>query len=216
MARKISEIYAEYKIMPILQEHMLRVAAVASLICDNFSEPLPKNDIITACLLHDMGNILKSNFKFFPESLEPEGLKYWQKIKDDFIKKYGNSEHEATIQIMKELGVSLNAISLVDKIKFSLLCNHCDNDDMSIKTIVYSDARVDPYGVVSYDERMNEAKERYKNHKNNPGKKELKKLVACGKKIEKQIFAKCKIKPEDINDETVAPIVSILRNFIVK
>ena len=216
MARKISEIYAEYKIMPILQEHMLRVAAVASLICDNFSEPLLKNDIITTCLLHDMGNILKSNFKFFPESLEPEGLKYWQKIKDDFIKKYGNSEHEATIQIMKELGVSLNAISLVDKIKFSLLCNHCDNDDMSIKTIVYSDARVDPYGVVSYDERMNEAKERYKNHKNNPGKKEWKKLVACGKKIEKQIFAKCKIKPEDINDETVAPIVSILRNFIVK
>lgn len=216
MARKISEIYAEYKIMPILQEHMLRVAAVASLICDNFSEPLPKNDIITACLLHDMGNILKSNFKFFPESLEPEGLKYWQKIKDDFIKKYGNSEHEATIQIMKELGVSSNAISLVDKIKFSLLCNHRDNDDMSIKTIVYSDARVDPYGVVSYDERMNEAKERYKNHKNNPGEKEWKKLVACGKKIEKQIFAKCKIKPEDINDETVAPIVSILRNFIVK
>ena len=40
--RKILDIYDEYKIMPNLQEHMLRVAAVASLICDNFDEVLPK------------------------------------------------------------------------------------------------------------------------------------------------------------------------------
>ena len=58
MVRKISEIYAEYKIMPNLQMHMYRVAAVASLIYDNFNEPLNKEEIITACLLHDMGNII--------------------------------------------------------------------------------------------------------------------------------------------------------------
>ena len=33
--------------MPELQNHMLRVAAVAYAICDNFSEPLNKKEIIT-------------------------------------------------------------------------------------------------------------------------------------------------------------------------
>ena len=39
---KISEIYEKYKIMPNLQEHMLRVAGVASIICDNFSKKIEK------------------------------------------------------------------------------------------------------------------------------------------------------------------------------
>ena len=215
MAKKISEIYAEYKIMPLLQGHMLRVAAVAFLICDNFDELLPKEEIITACLLHDMGNIIKSNFEFLPESWQPEGVRYWQKVKDDFIKKYGENEHKTVILIMKELGVSERIISIVDKIRFSLLCSHRDGNDMSIKIVAYADNRVDPHGVVSYEARMDESKERYKNHKNNPGEKEWGKMVACGKEIEKQIFAKCRIKPEDINDETVAPIISKLRDFMI-
>ena len=84
--------------MPNLQEHMLRVAAVASLVCDNFNEPLPKDDIITACLLHDMGNIIKSDLQYFPEFIKPEGLDYWQKVKDEYIEKYSRDEHKATIQ----------------------------------------------------------------------------------------------------------------------
>jgi hypothetical protein len=40
-------------------------------------------------------------------------------------------------------------------------------------------------------------------------------LVACGQEIEKQIFAKCKIKPEDITDASVAPIIEELRNFVI-
>lgn len=214
--KKISEIYTEYKIMLGLQEHMFRVAAVASLICDNFNEPLFKEEIITACLLHDMGNIIKSNFEFLPEFLEPEGLEYWQKVKDDYIKKYGNNEHEATKKIMKELNVSTEAIKFVDQIVFSLLCHHRDSNNFDTKIIQYSDGRVDPYGVVSYDERMNEAKKRYKNHQNNPREEEWQKMVACGKEIEKQIFAKCKIKPEDINNDTVTPIILSLRNFVIK
>ncbi len=63
--RKISEIYEEYKIMPNLREHQLRVAAVAAQICDNFNKPLNKKEIITACLLHDMGNIIKFKLELF-------------------------------------------------------------------------------------------------------------------------------------------------------
>ncbi|HTE48369.1 MAG TPA: HD domain-containing protein [Candidatus Paceibacterota bacterium] len=218
MAKTIEDIYAEYKIMPNLQEHMLRVAAVAFLICDNFNESLPMDDIVTACLLHDMGNIIKSNLLYFPEFVEPEGLSYWEDVKNKFIRKYGNNEHEATIKIMKELGLPDQIVALVDQIFFSLLCSHRDSNNMSIKIIHYSDGRVDPNGIVSYDERMEEAKRRYK--KNNVsigavGEEQRKELVACGKEIEKQIFAKCKIAPEDITNETAASIISKLKDFVI-
>ncbi len=216
MVRKISEIYAEYKIMPNLQMHMYRVAAVASLIYDNFNEPLNKEEIITACLLHDMGNIIKSDLSFLPELLKPEGLEYWQKVKDGFIEKYGNDDHEAHVKILKELGLSTEIIGLVDQVRFSLLCAQRDKADINIKITHYADGRVDPYGIVSYEERMEEAKSRYKDRDNLFPLKNREKLIECGKDMERQIFAKCKIRPEDINNETVAPIISSLRNFVIK
>jgi hypothetical protein len=201
--------------MPNLAEHMLRVAAVASLICDNFDELLPKEDIVTACLLHDMGNIIKAEFEFLPESWEPEGIAYWQKVKKDYIKKYGDNEHHATIRIMKELRIPENIIHLVDQIDFSLFCRHRDGNDIQVKIITYADTRVDPHGVVSQEERLEEARRRYATR--NKGKEEERqRLVVCSKDIEKQIFAKCSLRPEDITDESAAPVIAELKNFVVK
>jgi len=216
MVKKISEIYKDYKILPTLQEHMLRVAAVASFVCDNFNEPLPKDEIITACLLHDMGNILKFKWDSLSEFLKPEGLEYWQNVQNEYKKKYGEDEHQATVKIMKEIGLPGNIISLVEQVQFSLFCDHRVSNDFVSKIIVYADSRVDPHGVVSYEERMSEAKKRYQNHSLRTEEKERQRLVACGKDIEKQIFAKCKIKPEDINNKTVASIIAELKNFVIK
>ncbi len=219
MSMSVVDIYKKYKILPSLQEHMLRVAAVASLICDNFKEPLPKEEIVTACLLHDMGNIIKFKMHVIPEFFEPEGVEYWQKIKDEYIEKYGLDEHKATVKIMKEIGFSGDVISIADRIDFTHLDNVFNNDDINPKIAFYADARVDPHGVVSYEERMEEGKKRYQNHKSTFGsvdEERREKLVACGREIEKLIFSKCKIKPEDINNESVAPIIAELRNFVIK
>lgn len=219
MPKTISEIYTEYKIMPSLQMHMLRVAAVASLICDNFEEPLPKEDIITACLLHDMGNIIKSDLMLFPDFREPEGLPYWQGVKDEYVKKYGQNEHKATVLILHELGLGKNFIEIIDHVDFKLSCIIQENDSLIYRIVNYADWRVDPFGVVSYEHRMEEGKRRYENSNRTFGgvdETERLRLVGCGKEIEKQIFAKCKIKPEDITDETVASVIEELRNFVVK
>lgn len=216
MGIKISEIYTEYKIMPVLQEHMFRVAAVASLICDNLDEKVNKEEIITACLLHDMGNIIKSDLQFLPELLKPEGREYWQKVKDGFIEKYGNADHEAHVQIAKEIGVSREVIRLIDQVRFSLLCVQKDGNDISAKITHYADGRADPYGIVSYEGRMEEAKVRYKDRDKLFPLENREKLIECGKDIEKQIFAKCKIKSEDITNETVASIILRLKDFMIK
>ena len=202
--------------MRTLSEHMLRVAAVASLICDNFNESLPKEEIISACLLHDMGNIIKFKLDYFPEFNKPEGLEYWQNVQSEYIQKYGDNEHEAIIKIMKELDLSKNIIELADSNQFSLLCRQRDAEDMSVKIIHYADSRVGPYGVLSYSERMDDAKKRYENHKNLVHEEERLRLITCGEDMEKQIFTKCKIKPGDINDETVKSIILELRNFVIK
>lgn len=213
---KISDIYDQYKIMQNLREHMFRVAAVASLICDNFDEPLPKEDIIKVCLLHDMGNIIKFRLDYFPEFNKPEGLDYWQKVQSEYFEKYGHDEHEATLQIMQELGLSKELIELANSNQFSLLCRHRDSDDILAKIVHYADGRVVPHGVLSYTERMEDAKIRYENHPHAFKEEGRLKLIDCGMEIENQIFKKCRIKPEDINDESVKELVLELKEFMIK
>ena len=213
MPKKISQIYTEYKIMPNLQEHMLRVAAVASLICDNFDESLPKDDIITACLLHDMGNIIKFKLDAFPEFLEPEGLSYWQKVKNEYVNKYGNNEYLASTTIAKELEVSDHILELIKAISFLDAPKHALGGDFSKKIVEYCDDRVNPFGIVSLEERFLDLRRRYMHRGGNtPERQAFEKAV---RQMEKQIFAKCKIKPEDINDETARAVISRLKDFVI-
>jgi hypothetical protein len=215
MSKTISEIYTEYKIMPNLQEHMLRVAAVACMICDNFSEPLPKEEIIKACLLHDMGNIIKFKLDSFPEFLKPEGLEYWQKVRDEYIEKYGLNEHIATMGVLKELEVSKNVSDIVNCIDFHKVPD-LPNRSIAAQISCYADCRVNPFAIVSAEQRLAEGRARYKKQENLLTDAQWEKNKDTFLKIEKQIFEKCKIKPEDINNETAASIILELKNFVIK
>jgi len=217
--KNIIEIYKEYNLMPNLQEHQLRVAAVVKIICDNITTPVNSEIIVIAGLLHDMGNIIKFDLEYFPELNKPEGLDYWLSIQKEYIQKYGEDEHKATIVIMKELEVNPEIVRLVDSMSFRNLCDQATSEDFSVKIIQYADMRVGPYGVLSYEDRMIEGIKRYKNHKklhNAIQEDERKRFIACGAEIENQIFAKCKIKPEDINDESVGLVIDTLREFVLK
>jgi len=212
----ILDIYKGYKIMPSLQKHMLQVTAVASMICDSLDVPTEKDDIILATLLHDMGNIVKFNLSYFPEFLESEGLEYWKNIKNQYIEKYGSDEHKATEEILKEMGRTDKIRLLARQNRFTLFCSHRDSGDINIKIIHYADMRVGPKGVMSYDERMEDAHIRYKDSKSGLSEIEKQKLVSCGKEIEKQIFVHSKIKPEDITNESIASLVESLKGFVIK
>lgn len=213
MSKTISEIYKEYKIFPRLEAHMLRVSAVASMICDNIDEPLDKKLIVTACLMHDLGNIIKSKLEYFKDFSEAE-LQYWNDVKESFIKKYGPNEHEANLAIIREVGMPQSVVELADKFHFSRSCEYKERGDIYSKIATYSDQRVSPNGVVSYLARIEEARKRYA-HVPDLQEGTRQRLVSCGLEVEKQIFSKCKIKPEDINDETVAPIIEKLRDFVI-
>ncbi len=211
--RSIEEIYQEHKLMPNLKEHMYRVAAVASIICDNFKENLDKEKIIEACLLHDMGNIIKFDLNYFPEFTKPEGVEYWSDIQKEYKERYGNDEHHATIAISKELNVSQRVLGLIDDFGFRKACERVQGTDIEAKICFYSDMRVGPFSVFSIEERFIDGEKRYSHRKFRIEEQEYRE---CIREVERQIFAKSKIKPEDITNEQVDMITKELKGFVIK
>lgn len=214
----VRDIYRKYKIMLSLQLHMLRCAAVAKLVIDNFEVDLDdEREIITAVLLHDMGNIIKFDLSLYPEFLEPKGLKYWQKVQQEFREKYGRDEHSANVEIINEIGVSNRVKEIVKSIGFSKSLENSLHNDYSKKIATYSDYRVAPYGITSLEERELEGKERYANRINkdlyNKSEKKFRKYFEASKLIEKQISARSRISPEEIKDESVDGIIEELKDF---
>ncbi len=211
--RKITDIYSEYKIMPNLQLHHFRVAAVAIQICESLDIDTDRQSIIAACLLHDMGNIIKFKLEYFPEFLEPEGLKYWQDVQNEYLNKYGKDEHIATIRIIEEMGMNKKIIDFVNDVGFSRACDLSRVKDLERKICTYADFRVSPKSVVSIKERLIEGKKRYAGREVDVTSSERFEREECMKMIEKQIFSNSNIVPKDITDESVLKNIELLKNF---
>lgn len=212
----VQEAYDKYKIMPTLQLHQLRVAAVSQLICDSILDFEDKKCVISTCLLHDMGNIIKFNLNYFPEFLKPEGLEYWQKVKDEYIQRYGTDEHHATQIIISELVDSDKVREYADQVGFSKLQETKKDTSLAKKICAYSDMRVGPHGIISIEERVVDGRKRYEGRKDKTISSDKYEILANDlKEVEKQIFEIASISPESITDESVNEEVSELRNFII-
>jgi hypothetical protein len=211
----ITDIYKKYKIMPNLQLHMFRVASVSMQIIDNIDMKVNKKEVIDACLLHDMGNIIKSDFDLFPQFLEPNGKEYWQKVKNDFITKYGNDEHHATLMIMQELQISPIIISHVINLNFSYIENTYNYGSIEEQICSYSDRRVGPLGVLSMEQRIAEGTKRFekRNRKNKLPDDVYQKLLEYNLLLETKIFDNCKIIPSDINDDSIQKYMNTLQDY---
>ena len=229
----VVDAYRKFRIHQGLQLHQLRVAAVAKYVCDRFSsggvsasdgkELVDAETVITACLFHDMGNIIKSDLTRFPELCEPEGVEHWQQVKKEFLETYGDNEHDATSAIAREIGLSQKAIYLIDSIGFGKMESIVASDSYELKVVEYGDSRVGPYEVLSIQERYAEARKRYRVRKDNAGgtkgviahEDRFKRLAELGAELEQQLMAVSDFKPEDITDAAIAPAVGELKNYKV-
>ncbi|MCU0660218.1 MAG: HD domain-containing protein [Candidatus Pacebacteria bacterium] len=212
---RIEEIYETYDIMPTLREHMYRVAAVASVICDSLSlSSKEKQEIVIACLLHDMGNLIKFRLGDLPQLLAPKGLIYWQSIQEVWKQKYGTDEHLATRKIAEELGVSDRILMLVDSIGFPNGKRNLLEADISKMIAGYADMRVSPYGVRPLLDRLDDLQKRYKDKSNNE-KESQQELIIAFTGIEKYIFANASISPEMITEEAITVLLPELKSVTI-
>ncbi len=208
----IIDIYEKYYIPEHLQLHMLRVAACAKLIIDNWEgNEIDKEVIIRVSLLHDMGNIIK-----IPEKdLENEET---IKLRRKCIEKYGEYEHNTNMAIGKEEGLTPKELEILDGKRSRKNEETYHSNCYEIKICTYCDQRVSPDGVRSIKERLEEVKKRYKNKVNSvwSDEKKANHLIECALGIEKQIMEFCTIKAEEINDKSIQKNIEYLRNYEIK
>ncbi len=197
----IKDIYEYYSVPLPLQNHMIRVASVAKLICDKrIGESIDKEFVIQTALLHDMGNIVKMDFSLHDEW-------YWnsierrQKKREDIIAKYWTSAHEVTIAICKELWVKQKCIDGIDLIWVE-----------SFIETQHADMSVDPWWIVQIWERLTDAKKRYPTRlwAQEPIYSQIyNKAHLC----QQLLFWKTSIQPWDINNDTTQSIQSFLWKY---
>lgn len=213
--KMIEDVYEEYYIMPQLKEHMYRVASVANYICDHLSHAIDKKSVITASLLHDMGNIIKFDLNKFPEFNEPKGIAYWETVKRNYIEKHGNDPHKATIDIALELGTSLRVLELLNSIGFGSSVSVYESGEIEKMICIYADMRVTPKGIVSLKERLADLESRYGASPSAKKGKELQDIYLSLYSIEEKIFSDASIKPNEITNEVCEPIILLLKKSFI-
>jgi len=199
----ITEVYDQYQIHQGLREHMLRVAGVVAQIADSMDQPIDRTVVISAALLHDMGNILKSSLDRFQDMYEPEGVEYYRKVKEAFTDTYGADEDVATIAIVTELNICQPVVAIIESLGFARAQEIFEERNLEKMLVFYADMRVGPYAVLSLDERLEDIKERYQ-HKRGYDDQEYARRVTLMKQIEQKLFSYSPIKPTEVTNQTVA------------
>lgn len=155
------DVYEQYKIPPTLAMHMLRVGAVADILCERAQVVVPRKDIVGACLLHDMGNIIKFDLDKIPTGLDMGDVEYWKEVQREYVTTYGEDEHVATARIAREIGTSESVVRIIDDIGTSYAATAFEGQDVPVLVATYADFRVTPLAVVSLEERIHDLLERY-------------------------------------------------------
>ncbi len=205
----IIEIYRKYYLPENLQMHMLRVAACSNLIIDNWNGPeIDQKSIIRVCLLHDMGNMVK-----IPEDFSSD--EEFLKIRKKYFDRYGTNDHEINLEIGKQEGLTEKELKILDGKRSRKNEETLNSNSYERKICAYCDQRVAPDGVTSIEERLEDAKIRYKNKPLSVWSNEEKAnhLIDCSLGIEKQIMRYCKLKPEDINDISIKEYIEKLKTY---
>ena len=205
----ILKIYNQYHLPENLQMHMLRVAACTNLILDNWmGKTIDRKAITRVSLLHDMGNMVK-----IPE--EEIQDKDFIEIRRKYVREYGTNDHQINMIIGKKEGLTDKELEILDGKRSRKNEQTVKLDNYEIKICAYCDQRVAPDGVVSLKERLEDAKERYKDKPLSVWSNEEKanQLIECGLEIEKQIMEYCNLKPEDINNQSIQIYIDRLKEY---
>ena len=216
--RTVQDIYTAFHIMPMLQLHQLRVGSVGQYVASRVTRLIHYNDVMLACLFHDMGNIIKFDLSVFEEASEGEGREYWEKMKAEAIGKYGTFSHDANVAIAREIGLAEHVADLIDGVSFSKMEKIVASNDLEQKICQYADTRVGPFGVLPLEQRLREARARYlagKTDREYYTEEGFERLLHAARELESQVCAASGIKPADINDASIASQMESIAKFQV-
>lgn len=205
------ELYDQYKVISNLQDHLYRVAGVGWLLADAYADQVDKDQIVKACLLHDIANIIKFDLMRHPETLEPQGFDYWNQVRNEMIAKYGDDENQAHYAVAREIGMPEKVIELMQSVGFPKSCDVINSGDLAAVITAYADRRVDFNGVTSAAERDEKGRQRYGYEVTDFSRQ----MNECCLDMEERIFAGIDLSPEDINNDTVNSLRPSLEQYLI-
>ncbi len=219
MPERVIDLYRRYEVPPNLQRHLLRVAAVAELVLERWRGPaLARDRIVRVLLLHDIGNIVKADYVALPQLLEEEQprVAHWLEVQRRYHARFARDERLATHTIAREVGLGAEELELLARMDFMRNDETAASDDYHAKLAAYADQRVGPFGILSLEARLAEAKQRYRADPSAfMASARASALIAHAHEIETQVFECCAIEPHEIHDEAAAPVIEALRSFVI-
>ncbi len=152
----VQQIYSTYRVPSNLQQHMLRVAAVAYSILQGWTgEPVNKEAIIQTCLFHDIAKPVTFDMQKQRRYVSTEEeLQEVASLKQWLLETYGSNEHAAAEKIFLEIGVIPKAIQLLQNLEWSYIPKLLLQDDIESLLPIYADMRIGPQGILSLEDRL--------------------------------------------------------------
>jgi len=152
----IQQIYTQFLIPQNLQQHMLRVAALAQIILENWTGKKPDTEaIVIAAALHDIAKPvtfdLAKQAEYGLSLKEIQDLANLQKM----IKtKYSSQEHQALLGIAQDLGYSALTVDILDNDEWEFIPRLLSDQQIEPLIMIYADMRIGWNGILSLSERL--------------------------------------------------------------
>jgi hypothetical protein len=161
----IREIYQIYQTPKNLQEHMLRVAALAQIITENWRAWIDGNAVVRACLLHDIAKPMMFDIsKQAQFGMAVDDIAKLYQLQQRLKSRYGEDEYLATLGIAKELGCSQAVLDIIGKVEWRYVPELLKNGNIEGLILIYCDMRIGPYGILPIHERIRECHARTHNY----------------------------------------------------
>jgi len=194
----IRKVYEEYQVPKNLQEHMLRVGALASILTDNWlNDDIDRFSIIQACLLHDIAKPM--NFDLAKQAqfgMSPAEIDKLEKLQNRLKVRYGTDEHTATVGIIKDLGCNSTTVRIVDNLEWSYIPRVMSANDIESLIAIYCDMRIGLKGILTLDDRLADLKTR-------AGNEDFEEHAKNGKALEGLISKYVSIEINSITDNEI-------------
>ncbi len=165
---KIKTLYEKYEIMPQLATHQLRVGGIAKLITDSWKDKEMAQRVVNACLIHDMGNIVKFDLSDQVQEklkmMKPAELPFWRERQQKYRGLFGKNAQTATHSILRAEGLDRYVTYLENEAQLYKMRPRREDFLIAGKPaimVLYADLRVGPKGVITMQERIEDLLERY-------------------------------------------------------
>ncbi|MBP9759281.1 hypothetical protein KBD45_06300 [Candidatus Dojkabacteria bacterium] len=189
---------------------MLRVASLGKIISKNWIGALVDNEaILMTCLFHDIAKPIT----FDPQQQSKYGMNEGQiqdliRSQKILIKKYGPTEHNATLAISKEVGLNEETLRALDNFEWGNLTRLFEQNDLNSLIPLYCDMRIGLKGILSSEERLADLNQRIENKNHND---HLKDGILLKDVVEKNV----NINLNEISDEQINANFEYLTNYII-